>query len=97
MANKKFDAPSEGTRRSSRVVATPVAPVAAKAASTTKKAVAAVKAPTKRAKAEVESEDEGESEDEEEEKPKPKKVCAQFLCVLVVFKISGSLICVHGV
>lgn len=82
MANKKFDDPSVGTRRSSRVVPTPVAPVATKAASTMKKAATAVKASTKRAKAEVESEDDGESEDEEEEKPKPKKVCNQFLCFL---------------
>lgn len=71
MPPKKATSPTEGTRRSSRVVPAPAAKVAKAPAKAVPKKAAA---PKKRAKAEIESEDDEEDDESEDEKPKRKKV-----------------------
>lgn len=67
MSSKKYDGPSEGTRRSTRVIPkSGTDKISSKKASVTKTS-------KKRSKAEVESETEGD-DTEDEEKPKAKKV-----------------------
>lgn len=72
MSSKKYDGPSEGTRRSARVIPKGAASTAGKPAPT--KAPKTTKTSKKRSKAEVESEEDDDNETEEEEKPKAKKV-----------------------